>query len=1418
MSLININKRFVTLFITCLFLFSTFLSVNVSAEWETNDDEGIWTDEFDNDNDITLVDCVLNNGEIILEEGMPEYSYDYNIKPKNVAAWYHNSWIPKRLIGQILSLYINPNKAPGTQVENDMYKISLLDSITLNTTSGVLNPYDPNSRVYPPIHHFKFKIDQDLENIEKVTINWWFGKFVPYNNLKSITMYVWSYGDAIEKWDNPQKIIYSSENISRLNPNNPNNPPYPDITFPTFGGDEYISQEGYIDILIIGEPKENGVESNLFTDYVNVSVTTDFGYKPSGYIQSNVIVPPYFGGWESVFWNSLKVNETTSITIKILNQNGIEIQGYSSTSSPLDISDIEENKIILKVELQSNDLESTPRLKSWGFSWQNIKGYLDTFSNNYRIEESIGLNIDNEIGEISVSDFYSDWEIFGKNPANTRAYSGEGIGEIKETDDYYWYTDISTGGGGFQTPVYSDGKVYVPSYNNSILIYNATRDLLKRQDPWKISDPIYDVDTSIGVYNDYLIVATGSKGQNNKVYCLYKSDFTKKWEYSGTSGDKICFYAPPVIDDGIVYLTSWSGVFWDTPTLPFLNRFVNGKNKLIALDIESGTPIWQPVTLPEGSFSPPGIGEGKIYVGCQNMNGKSIFAFDIDTGNQIWNNSIGIIGRSGIVYGNGIVYAISNQRSSLFNKGINKIMALNAYDGKEIWNKTIASFDSIRLYNMVKGLSFFSTMAEAYAPITTPAYSDGTLYVLDPNGTFFALNAENGSEKWNYSLVGLLDIFTQYHTSPVIVGDTVYVVSGSGKIYAFKTEYLYDVVEPIWTYQITSPVQAVIDYYRPNILASPIVADSLLFVSSTDYKRDFTGRLFCIGDYSPNTKGFVRSKTIHVPTGHWWESIIADKVNSTSNTITISILNEKGELIKTIDPYKSNFNDISGLKTNAIKLHASFEINNDTQTLPILNSWAVNWTEENAAPDFREDSFKPGQDGWINQAIKQCSIIAYDNVDEESGVKSGIDVDSGRFKITYKETQNGAVKTSDWITTESDESSGASEARITADISAQELKIYILVDIIFTIKDLAGNQATSSTYTFKLDVEKPTSDINNREGFKDKYRDPVPITASASDPGLVNVSGIDFVSLLYKYRNSMDEAWSDDWEVYETLELGNYSWLFGDVSIDSGYYKIITQAYDKATNIEDIDDTKSIQFLYDNINPKIDTDFENQYISDHIPTFTISVSDDFLLESLEYRIGSETTWHIIANADDIDGKTYTTDWTVPEEIWTLWEEDKEYFIFFRVTDLAGNNFTSTTDNTPNIIKNQTIPDLYIDLSDFKSLKWDDEYTITANIPSYMQIKKVTLFYGFSKDNDTIKHYEQYGENLTTSPYKWSFKASKGNGHYSFYIRVEQTDGKVTTTRPETITLTILPLTFLIVFIILALLFVLITLTVLRKIV
>jgi outer membrane protein assembly factor BamB len=108
-----------------------------------------------------------------------------------------------------------------------------------------------------------------------------------------------------------------------------------------------------------------------------------------------------------------------------------------------------------------------------------------------------------------------------------------------------------------------------------------------------------------------------------------------------------------------VFITSWSGKYSQIPTLTnfydkmnnMLNKVFGNHNKLYALDINNGNEIWDPINLPAGSFSAPAVDNDIVFVGCDNIDGPSLFAFNEYNGEQIWNKSVGLVGRSSPVVG-----------------------------------------------------------------------------------------------------------------------------------------------------------------------------------------------------------------------------------------------------------------------------------------------------------------------------------------------------------------------------------------------------------------------------------------------------------------------------------------------------------------------------------------------------------------------------------------------------------------------------------------------------------------------------------------------------------------------------------------------------------------------------------------------
>jgi len=318
--------------------------------------------------------------------------------------------------------------------------------------------------------------------------------------------------------------------------------------------------------------------------------------------------------------------------------------------------------------------------------------------------------------------------------------------------------------------------------------------------------------------------------------------------------------------------------------------------------------------------------------------------------------------------------------------------------------------------------------------------------------------------------------------------------------------------------------------------------------------------------------------------------------------------------------------------------------------------------------------------------------------------------------------------------------------------------------------------------------------------------------------GAENTSGIQHVSLIYKYKENEDDSFDEDWKYYQNKSAAIYSWVFGRISGDtmpSGYYKLSTRAKDWAGNLQDIDttrdDTITSTFLFDDIDPEINTAFESSYTYKELPNMNLNISDDFMLDSFGYRLDDETKWTWIKQSG-INAETYSVDWVLSESKWTSWDEGETHHIYFIVTDEAGNVY----EDNPLKITKENMDDFFIDLSNFAEFHLDKEVTIHAAVPDYLNIKSVQLLYSFSEDNSNWDEYTQVGENLTSIPYSWKFEPSKGDGYYRFRTKITTVEGNIFIT-DEDVNYTSVPTTLFVVLMLMTTILLFVTAIVLYRI-
>jgi len=1381
----NINsKKSVVVCIILLLISSLNLFTIVSSAPIKDDNDGIWFDDFEDSIGISKnINCVVSNGSVKLDYGSNICYYDYVAAGNKHGAWSSDLsaatgeeaelLLPRNLLNEVSfgNAGINSIKYNDDKVEET--KSAYFDKTWLNLT-------------YSPVHHFRFKINQNKDSIKEINFSWWYGDYESDANIEYLNLYAWDYSYlVIDRWVQVKTKLYGVGS-----------------NFITFTSDDtsYISSDGYIDFLIIATPKINGETCILTTDYVNLTITTKFGYLEDGYITSVEIAPTSLGRWESVVWSGSRLTDISYVKIQVLNETGGVINSLTGnsngfTTSPIDLSSLATSikKIKLKALLHSDDLSFTPQLYDWGTTWQTQSDrFKDSFSTSLRIDKIVGANI---ADKLNMSGFYSNWPIFGKNPANTRYYEGYG----PQNSSLYWATKKETVAGGARSPVMSDGAIYIASSLDDRIYAFKAIGKSNEKIPFDSSNSLNIVDSSVAVADNFVIVATSEINASNKIYALNKSNLKdEKWSYSYPGGD-ICFSSAPTVANEKVFVTSWSGKNWDMPLLSFLGKLLKGNNKLIVLNLADGSKVWDKYykDLPAGSFSTPVVADGKVFVGCDNLYGSNLFAFDEETGKELWNKSIGLMGGASPVVFDGKVFVVVKDQGPASVFGDVKLFALHENNGTIIWNKTLAknvpAFESLP-----KGLHFYNILSTS-----TPAVEEDAnrLFVTSPDGKVHAYSTD-GTEIWTVSVPSAIygAIPTYSCTSPVVTDDNVYVASANGVVYALKSSN----GEKVWEFNCKSEDPELLD--SQYILASPIVADGLIYVSVTDELSSFSGRICSIGNYTANQKARVISNPIHVPTGNWWKNFQAEYSNSTNSAVKFSILDEEYNTLLKLDGVKSNVPksiNSSKINSNAIRLCAEFSRKNKSQD-PTLNSWSVTWTQENQPPEFEGSSFKPDSSGWINTKTPECSIKVHDVA--YGGILSGLDVDSAQYRLEY--LPGGSIISK----AKCADPNGVKSTTLTAAIQDLNINISDLKSITFSIKDLAGNKAADVTKTFKMDMVKPTSKIDNIGDFSDKYNEPVSINANASD----DKSGVRTVALCYRF-SSDDRNWGD-WITFS--DIGNpYEWLF-DLSgedYESGYYELSTIATDSAGNEEDLptsdNDDRILSFIYDTFDPYISTEFADEYRFNELPKFSIKFNDDFELEKVEYRLNFNTDWTLIE--DDINSKSYADEWNIAQKDWDYMNVEDEYSLYFKLTDSCGNQYTTSSNEALNIIKDLTTSGSYLDLSDFQDWHWDDTFTIATSLGDETSITKMELYYRYSSDKEEWSEWEQYGDNLTGSPFKWKFTADAGSGCYEFYTKV-WASGMVGESEVESINVALFPTTAVIVMIFLVIILTLISAFILIK--
>lgn len=531
------------------------------------------------------------------------------------------------------------------------------------------------------------------------------------------------------------------------------------------------------------------------------------------------------------------------------------------------------------------------------------------------------------------------------------------------------------------------------------------------------------------------------------------------------------------------------------------------------------------------------------------------------------------------------------------------------------------------------------------------------------------------------------------------------------------------------------------------------------------------------------TKDYLISIPIHLPQGYWWNRFYATTNLSQGGNISFSILDlHKKTIISNI----TSGDSIASVCTKTIRLRADFIRENDTEN-PVLKQWYITFKSDTKKPEYRD--FSPTS---VGQTTEDFNIQVRD-------LDSGLNTSSARYMLIYN--VNGTMKNTTWLTASCSSENCTDCSRNWQTITAYDIPVFYsskisqLIDtkgetnvtlyaIQFSIEDMAGNQKQSNVYEISIDVSPPNSEIT---GVTKELGGTITVEAEATE---------DTYQIELYYQYSPDNKTFSPPKMFDVDKNTPWEWSF--LPNESGYYRFYTIAVDEFGNKETPPTDGDITVFIDNNLPdKPKFNKTIKWLSS--PTICcVNFTDDFKLSKIEYTLnGEQNTWREIAT--NLNTRYHNTSFDLVEYDWDRIDEGEHAYIYFRVTDEAGNIYeTPNNDEALHIAKDITPPRVQIDR--ITKWQWNNPFKITTYVnDDESGITNTTLLYRHSFDNKSWGNWTVYGSVTTNGTYIWSFSAPE-EGYYQFMVVASNSAGKQDESEIVTTGVTLFPTTNVLVFI------------------
>ncbi len=224
----------------------------------------------------------------------------------------------------------------------------------------------------------------------------------------------------------------------------------------------------------------------------------------------------------------------------------------------------------------------------------------------------------------------------------------------------------------------------------------------------------------------------------------------------------------PVVQGNLLYCTTSNGQDESHVNIPSPKA-----PSIIALDKTTGKLVWEDNSVGDrilhGQWSTPSVGEigGVLQVvhaqgdgwvrGYEATTGKKLWEFDTNPKDSVWPKTRNEVISTPVIYEN-VVY-IANGQDPEHGEGVGHAYAIDATKRGDITTTgKIWQFDKIR------------------RSISTAAIKDGLIYLADFSGFLHCLDLKTGQLHWTH------DLFAAIWSSPIIIGDKVYIGDEDGDV------------------------------------------------------------------------------------------------------------------------------------------------------------------------------------------------------------------------------------------------------------------------------------------------------------------------------------------------------------------------------------------------------------------------------------------------------------------------------------------------------------------------------------------------------------------------------------------------------------------------------------------------------------